>query len=72
MSLTINYNKQYNIQRGPLQVLAVVVVVLCLFCYFSFNLHVHPSSEFVVANALAKWKKLEPNEIDFSQVLARE
>ena len=25
------------------------------------------SSEFVVANILAKWKKLEPNESDFSQ-----
>ena len=24
-------------------------------------------SEFVVANNLAKWKKLEPNEIDFGQ-----
>ena len=27
----------------------------------------YPSSEFVVTNTLAKWKKLEPNEIDFSQ-----
>ena len=27
--------------------------------------------EFVVANTLAKWKKLEPNEINFSQGLAR-
>ena len=27
----------------------------------------YPGSEFVVANILAKWKKLEPNEIDFSQ-----
>ena len=26
-----------------------------------------PGSEFVVANTLAKWKKLKPNEIDFSQ-----
>ena len=25
-----------------------------------------PGSEFVVANTLAKWKKLEPNEINFS------
>ena len=25
-----------------------------------------PWSEFVVANTLGKWKKLEPNEIDFS------
>ena len=27
----------------------------------------YPGSEFVVANTLAKWKKLEPNEIDLSQ-----
>ena len=27
----------------------------------------HPGSEFVVANTLAKWKTLEPNEINFSQ-----
>ena len=27
----------------------------------------YPVSEFAVANTLAKWKKLEPNEIHFSQ-----
>ena len=27
----------------------------------------YPCSEFVVANTLAKWKKLELNEIDFSR-----
>ena len=27
----------------------------------------YPGSEFVVTNTLAKWKRLEPNEIDFSQ-----
>ena len=27
----------------------------------------YPGTEFVVANTLAKWKKLEPNEIVFSQ-----
>ena len=27
----------------------------------------HPGSEFVLANTLAKWKKLEPNEVNFSQ-----
>ena len=27
----------------------------------------YPGSEFVVANNLSKWKKLEPNEINFSQ-----
>ena len=26
----------------------------------------YPCSEFIVAYTLAKWKKLEPNEIDFS------
>ena len=31
----------------------------------------YPGSEFVVAKTLAKWKKLEPNKIDCSQVLAR-
>ena len=30
-------------------------------------LRAYPGSEFVVANTLAKWKKLEPNEINFSQ-----
>ena len=27
----------------------------------------YPGSEFVVANTLAKWRKLVPNEIDLSQ-----
>ena len=27
----------------------------------------YPGSEFVVANTLAKWKKLEPNEVNCSQ-----
>ena len=27
----------------------------------------YPGSEFVAANTLTKWKKLEPNEINFSQ-----
>ena len=27
----------------------------------------YPGSEFAVANTLAKWKKLEPDEIDFSK-----
>ena len=27
----------------------------------------HPGSEFVVANTLTKWEKLEPNEINISQ-----
>ena len=30
-------------------------------------LRAYPGSEFVVANTSAKWKKLEPNEINFSQ-----
>ena len=32
-----------------------------------FTLRAYPSSEFVVANNLSKWKKLEPIEINFSQ-----
>ena len=31
----------------------------------------YPGSELVVANTLAKWKKLEPNEINFSQGLSQ-
>ena len=31
----------------------------------------YTGSEFVVANTFAKWKKLEPNEINCSQGLAR-
>ena len=31
------------------------------------NVRAYPGSEFVEANTLAKWKKLEPNEINFSQ-----
>ena len=31
----------------------------------------YPGSKFVVANTLAKWKKLEPNEVDFSQGLSQ-
>ena len=30
-------------------------------------LRAYPGSEFVVANTLAKWKKLEPNKINFSR-----
>ena len=36
-------------------------------CYLLIGKYHNPGSEFVVANTLAKWKKLEPNEIDFSQ-----
>ena len=32
----------------------------------------YPGSEFVVANTLAKWNKLQPNEIDFSQGFSQE
>ena len=32
-----------------------------------YGVRAYSSSEFVVANTFAKWKKLEPNEIDFSQ-----
>ena len=36
---------------------------VCFFLLF----RAYPGSEFVVANTLSKWKKLEPNEINFSQ-----
>ena len=39
----------------------------CGFCRIFFLKQGNPSSEFVVANTLAKWKKLEPHEIDFCQ-----
>ena len=35
------------------------------------QLRAYPGSEFVVANTLAKWKKLKPNEINFSQVFSQ-
>ena len=35
--------------------------------YIVHDVRAYPGSEFVVANTLAKWKKLEPNEINFSQ-----
>ena len=31
----------------------------------------YPSSEFFVANTLAKWKKLEPNKLTLAMALAR-
>ena len=34
---------------------------------FNSYLRAYSVSEFVVDNTLAKWKKLEPNEINFSQ-----
>ena len=34
---------------------------------FVMKYRAYPESEFVVANTLAKWKRLKPNEIDFSQ-----
>ena len=36
-----------------------------------YNPRAYPGSEFVAANTLAKWKKLEPNEINFSQGLSQ-
>ena len=37
----------------------------------AYTVRAYPGSEFVVANTLAKWKKLEPNEIDFSQCFSQ-
>ena len=33
----------------------------------SIQIRAYPGSELVVANTLAKWKRLEPNDINFSQ-----
>ena len=35
--------------------------------FYFYLFRTYPGSEFVVANTLAKWKKVEPNEINFSQ-----
>ena len=35
------------------------------------GLRAYPGSELVVANTLAKWKKLEPNVLTLAKVLAR-
>ena len=34
---------------------------------YMYIFRAYPNSEFVVANTLANWKRLEPNEIGFSQ-----
>ena len=39
-------------------------------CIFQ-GLRAYPGSEFVVENTLAKWKKLEPSEINFIQGLSQ-
>ena len=41
------------------------------FLNFCFEPMAFPCSKFFIANTVAKWKMLEPNEIDFSQGLAR-
>ena len=35
--------------------------------FLAIIVRTYSSSEFVVANTLAKWKKMEPNEINFNQ-----
>ena len=39
----------------------------CIIYVAVFVLRAYHGSELVVTNTLAKWKKLEPNGIDFSQ-----
>ena len=51
-------NSAYFVKSAP-RVLGVS------FQYFAGR--AYPGSEFVVASNLSKWKKLEPNEINFSQ-----
>ena len=41
--------------------------IFCILDQFVHQLRAYPGSKFVVANTLAKWKKLEPNEINLSQ-----
>ena len=47
------------------KVVVLLLLILCFCCSYCFR--AYPGSKFVVANTLAKWKKLEPNEINFSQ-----
>ena len=49
-------------QSNPLKVIGI-----CSGLITSAFSRAFPGSEFVVANTLAKWKKFEPNEINFSQ-----
>ena len=38
---------------------------------FIYIFRAYLGSEFVVANTVAKWEKLEPNEINFGQVFSQ-
>ena len=40
--------------------------------YIVKHYRAYPGLEFVVANTLAKWRKLEPNEINLSQGFSQE
>ena len=46
---------------------SMVKMFWSVFEYMQQTYMAYPGSECVVASILAKWKKLEPNEIDFSQ-----
>ena len=62
-------NTTFSVVRSKfrllLQLFCVCFVIFRLAYMYIFR--AYPSSEFVVANTLAEWKKLEPNEMDFSQ-----
>ena len=50
-----------------------IIFMVVLYFYWTFSsayYRANPCSEFVVANMLTKWTKLEPNEFDFSQGLS--
>ena len=51
----------------PVVLLMSVFACLCCISPSGHTLGWSIGSEFIVANTLAKWKKLEPNEIDLSQ-----
>ena len=57
-----------SLKRDQLEILFSVYkseICCVVICYCTCR--AYPGSEFVVSNTLAKWEKLEPNEIDLSQ-----
>ena len=59
---SLNYDPDFFYSESPESSLSTFA-----FDTTSSRCRAYPGSEFVVANTLAKWKDLEPNEINFSQ-----
>ena len=55
-----------HLQHGPFLMDSKDSIINGLCCISDIKLRAYPGSEFVVANTVAKWEKLEPNEINFS------